>query len=163
MLIAEELLLLLTDDVSGRLSALAEQVDLALAGANLVELTLMNRVDLSGTGDEARRGRVVVLDQSPTGDEVLDSALEIAAAHRGRKPAAVLRPLSRNLRQVLYRRLADRGVIHADERRVLGLFTIRRWPALDAGHEAQVRQSIVEALAGQAAPDARTAALIALV
>ncbi|TMC09120.1 MAG: GPP34 family phosphoprotein [Chloroflexi bacterium] len=46
---------------------------------------------------------------------------------------------------------------------MLGLFATRRWPAQDARHEAQVRQLIVEALAGRAAPDARCAALIALV
>jgi len=163
VLIAEDLLLLLTDDVSGRLAAPGAQVDLALAGANLVELALMNRVDVSREGDEGRRGRVVVRDQSPTGDDVLDSALEIAAAHRGRKPSAVLGPLSRNLRAALYERLAERGVLRVEERRLLGLFATRRWPAQDTAHEAQVRQLIVEALAGRAAPDARSAAVIALV
>jgi len=54
-------------------------------------------------------------------------------------------------------------VLRVEERRVLGLFATRRWPAQDARHEAQVRQLIVEALAGRAAPDARCAALIALV
>ena len=46
MLLAEDLLLLVTDDISGRLSAPAAQVDVGLGGANLVELTLLNKVDL---------------------------------------------------------------------------------------------------------------------
>src|SRR5215468_7684165 len=48
MLLAEDLLLLVTDDTSGQLSAPAAQVDAGLGGANLVELVMMNKVDLSG-------------------------------------------------------------------------------------------------------------------
>ena len=55
MLLAEDLLLLVTDDTSGKLSALAAQVDAGLGGANLIELTLMNKVDLSGRGIRASR------------------------------------------------------------------------------------------------------------
>ena len=51
MLLAEDLLLLVTDDASGRLSAPAEQVDAGLGGANLVELTLQNKADLTGEQD----------------------------------------------------------------------------------------------------------------
>ena len=39
MLIAEDLLLLVTDDASGRLSAQEAQVDAGLGGATMVELT----------------------------------------------------------------------------------------------------------------------------
>ena len=56
MLLAEDLLLLVTDDASGRLSAPAEQVDAGLGGANLVELTLRNKVDLTGEQDPGKRG-----------------------------------------------------------------------------------------------------------
>ena len=57
---AEDLLLLVTDDASGRLSAPAAQVDAGLGGANLVELTLRNKVDLSGEGDQGKPGRIIV-------------------------------------------------------------------------------------------------------
>ncbi|HXM54474.1 MAG TPA: GPP34 family phosphoprotein, partial [Candidatus Dormibacteraeota bacterium] len=122
MLIAEELLLLLTDDVSGRLSVPTAQVDVALGGANLVELTLLKKVDLSREGDEGRSGRIIVRDASPTGDAVLDAALEVVAAHRGKKPVAAIRPLSKDLRQTLYRRLVASGVLGEEEGRVLGVF-----------------------------------------
>ena len=55
MLLAEDLLLLVTDDASGRLSVPAAQVDAGLGGANLAELTLMNKVGLSGQGDQGGR------------------------------------------------------------------------------------------------------------
>ena len=84
MLLAEDLLLLVTDGASGRLSAPAAQVDVVLGGANLVELALMNKVGLSGQWDQGKLGRIIVRDQAPTGDEVLDAALGILGAHQGK-------------------------------------------------------------------------------
>jgi len=162
MLLAEDLLLLVTDDTSGQLSAPAGQVDAGLGGANLVELAMMDKVDLSGEGEAGRPGRVVVRDPSPAGDEVLDAALGILTANQGKKPSSVIRPLSRNLRQGLYERLAASGVVRAGRGKILGIFPTRTWPAQDASHEAQVRQLVTQALVQQAEPDPRTAALIAL-
>ena len=84
MLLAEDLLLLVTDDGSGQLSVPAAQVDAGLGGANLVELALMNKVDLSAEGEAGKPGRIIVKDPSPAGDGVLDAALEILAANQGR-------------------------------------------------------------------------------
>jgi len=162
MLLAGELQLLVTDDVSGRLSVPADQVDAGLGGANLVELTFMNKVDITGEGDQGKRGRIVVRDPSPVGDEVLDAALQILTARQGGKPSAVIRPLGKNLRRMLYQRLAAAGVLRAGRGRALGLFPTRTWPAEDTRHEEQVRQQLTQALVQQAEPDARTAALIAL-
>jgi hypothetical protein len=162
MLLAEDLLLLVTDDTSGRLSAPAVQVDAVLGGANLVELTLLNKVDLSGEGDQGKPGRIIIRDPSPVGDEVLDAALGIVIMRQGSKPSAVIRPLSKHLRQGLYQRLAASGMIRAGRGRTLGIFPVRTWPAHDARHEEQVRQLVTQALVQQTAPDARTAALIAL-
>ncbi len=162
MLLAEDLLLLVTDDGSGQLTVPAAQVDSGLGGANLVELALMNKVDLSVEGEDGRPGRVVVRDPSPAGDDVLDAALAILAANQGKKPSAVIRPLSKNLRQALYERLAAAGVIRAERGKILGIFPTHTWPAQDASHEAQVRELLTPALVHQTAPDTRTAALIAL-
>jgi len=163
MLIAEDLLLLVTDDASGRLSVPADQVDAGLGGANLVELTLRNKVDLTGEQDTGRAGRIIVRDPSPPGDAVLDAALEVVTAYQGKKPFTVVKPLSKNLRRTLYKRLASSGVVRAEKTRILGLFPARRWPAQDASHEAEVRRLMAQALVQQGAADTRTAALIALV
>lgn len=162
MLIAEDLLLLLTDDISGQLLAPAEQVDVGLAGAILVELTLLNRVDLSRAGDAGKPGRIIVRDHSPTGDEVLDGALRILHPLQGKKPSGVIKPLGTNLRRTLYERLVRSGVIRAEKGKIIGLFPIHTWPSLDARHEAEVRGLVIQALVQRTTPDARTAALIAL-
>lgn len=163
MLLAEDLLLLLTDDASGRLSAPGEKVDLGLGGATLVELALMNKVDLSHEGDPGKPGRLIVRDSSLTGDSVLDGALAIVIARQGKKASAVIEPLSKHLRRTLYERLTERGLIRAEMGRILGVFPTHTWPTQDAHHEADVRQLITDALVHQTTPDTRTAALIALI
>jgi hypothetical protein len=162
MLLAEDLLLLLTDDASGKLAVAAGQADAALGGANLVELTLMGKAGLTGDGDPGKAGRIVVKDATPPGDEVLAGALQIVSGHQGDKPQAVINPLSKNLRAVLYQRLTDGGVLRAEHGRTLGIFPAHTWPAQDGQHEAGVRQVITQALVQGAVPDQRTAALIAL-
>ena len=163
MLLAEDLLLLVTDDASGWLSVPAPQVDAGLGGANLVELTLRNKVGLTGEQDQGKPGRIIVRDPSTAGDAILDAALEIVIAHQGKRPSIVIRPLSKNLRRMLYERLAEGGMVRAERGRILGVFPARRWPAQDASHEAEVRRLVTQALVQQVAPDTRTAALIALV
>ena len=163
MLLAEDLLLLVTDDASGRLSAPAAQVDAGLGGANLVELTLRNKVDLTDEQDPGKPGRIVVRDPSPAGDAILDAALEILIARQGKKPSTLIKPLSKNLRRMLYERLADSGMVRAERGRILGVFPLHRWPAQDASEEAEVRRLMTQALVQQVTPDTRTAALIALV
>jgi hypothetical protein len=163
MLLAEDLLLLVTDDASGRLSAPADRVAAGLGGANLVELTLRNKVDLTGEQDPGRPGRIIVRDPSPPGDAILDTALETVTRYQGKRPSTVIRPLSKNLRRTLYERLAGNGVVRAEKSRILGVFPVRRWPAQDGSREAEVRRLMTQALVQQVAPDTRTAALIALV
>ena len=163
VLLAEDLLLLVTDDASGRLSAPADRVNAGLGGANLVELTLRNKVDLTGEQDPGRPGRIIVRDPSPPGDAILDAALETVAGYQGKRPSTVIRPLSKNLRRTLYERLVGNGVVRAERREIFGVFPSHRWPAQDTSHEAEVRRLMTQALVQQVAPDTRTAALIALV
>jgi hypothetical protein len=162
MLLAEDLLLLLTADDTGRLAAGATEADVALAGALLVELTLMERVDVAGPGERVREGRLIVRDAAPTGDDVLDEALATVGRKEGKKPQDVVAALRKGTRARLYGRLVERGLLRAERGRILGLFPTSRWPALDAGHEAAVRGRLATALRQGGTTDARTAALIAL-
>ena len=123
---------------------------------------MRGQVDVSGDQDQGRRGRIIVRDPSPPGDEVLAAALQTLVKRQGRKPSAVIGPLGKKLRRVLYQRLVADGVLRAERRRVLGIFPVRTWPAADPSRKAEVRQQVTQALVGTAAPDERTAALIAL-
>ncbi len=162
MLIAEDLLLLLTDDDTGKLATSGTQVDVALGGALLIELTLAERVEITGPEDRGRQGRLVVKDPSPTGDSMLDEALATVARKEGRKPQNVVSALGKRARIRLYERLVERGLLGADERRILGIFPSRRWLSRDAGHKTAVRAGLAAALRQGTTTDARTGALVSL-
>jgi hypothetical protein len=162
MLLAEDLLLLLTDDDTGKLTASSTEVDVALGGALLVELTLMQRVDVAGPDERVREGRLVVRDRDPTGDGLLNEALTIVGKNEGKKPQSVVERLGKRVRGRLYERLVEGGVLRAADDRILGIFPTHRWPAKDAAHELSVRAGLVSALREGATSEARTGALISL-
>lgn len=162
MLIAEDLLLLLYDDESGKPITGSPGLDYALAGAVLIELTLLGKVDIAKAGEETKEGRLKVLDATPTGDPVLDGRLAILAEKSGLKPKNLMGKLSKKLRDEVLARLAERGILTADKDKVLGLFPVTRWPAQDAQHEADLRAGLGNVLKLGAQPDERTGALIAL-
>ena len=163
MLIAEDLLLLVTDDDTGKPIVGSTELDHALAGAILLELALTQRVDLAES--ERRFGHkqgLVVIDGSPTGDVLLDDAIRHIDAKPGRKSESVVGSLRKGLRADLYERLADRGILRVDKGKVLGLFPTTRWPAVDSTHEAQLRQALYDTLVAGAEPPPPVAAVISL-
>ena len=162
MLIAEDLLLLLTDDRTGKLVVSSNQVDVALGGAVLLELALAHRVDVAGESEAVRKGRLVVTDASPTSDALLDEALATLGTKQGKKPKDVATALGKGLRDRLHARLADRGLLREASGMILGIFPTRNWPANDTAHENAVRALLVHALRVGATDDLRVAALISL-
>ncbi|MFE5308543.1 GPP34 family phosphoprotein [Isoptericola sp. NPDC056573] len=166
MIIAEDLLLLAYDDATGRPTLERTQLDYRLAGALLVELALMGRVDVTSSGGadlDGRRvpaGRVVARDASPTGHPALDHALALVRT-LPRAPKSLIAPLAKGLREPLLAGLAARGVLRREDETVLWIFPTTSWPAADASHETRLRATCCEVLLGLRDPDARTAALLA--
>lgn len=163
MLIAEDLLLLAFDDTEGKPVSGVENLDAAVAGALLLELTLLGRVDITGEGDEGKAGRIVVRDTSAVGEAELDGALTRLTDEEGSKPKdAVSRLAKGGPVDRLLSGLADRGVLHRESRKVLKLFPVTRWPAADSSHEERLRAELHRVLVDGDEPDDRTAAVIAL-
>jgi Golgi phosphoprotein 3 (GPP34) len=162
MLIAEDLLLLLTNDETGKLAVSPGAADVALGGALLVELTLMRRVDLAGPSEQVRTGRLVVRDATATSDPLLDEALATVGEKQGKKPQNVVTALGKRVRARLFDRLAGRGLLRAESGKALGIFPRHNWPALDATHEEAVRADLLTALRNAMTADPRTGALISL-
>lgn len=88
MLIAEDVLLLLVDDRTGRFLVDSTTLDNVLAGAVLVELVTIERVGFAPAGGGIKRGRMVVVDPTPLGDPVLEGALATVAASRPASPSS---------------------------------------------------------------------------
>jgi hypothetical protein len=159
MMLAEELLLLALDDESGKV--VVSELDKGLAGAVLIELALLERVRVAEKGEDVRAGRLVLESGPAPAHPVLAAGLDVLSGREGRKPDHVLDALAKGLRERLADGLVETGVVRRERHKVLGLFPTERLPAQDPAHEATVRQRIGAALDG-ATPDARTAALIAL-
>ncbi|WP_197523028.1 GOLPH3/VPS74 family protein [Actinokineospora pegani] len=161
MLIAEDLLLLLLDDESGRVKPAGTQVDTGLAGAVLVELAGLGLVDVAGEGAPAKKGRVVRRPGSPPEHQVLRGCYARIAEWEGREPGPVLAKLAKGLRAEITASLVVRGLVREESRKVLGLIPTTRVFPRDADHEAQVRARLDAVLAG-AEPDHHSGALITL-
>ncbi len=157
--LAEDLLLLLLDDATGRPTADSASLDYALAGALLLELALAGRIDVVPAG--ARRATVVVRDGDPVADDVLADVLR-RVGERSRRPEQLVPALSKGLRRRLLARLAERGLVRREARRVLAVIRYDVWPATGHGVEAALRGRLRDVLVAGATPDPRTAALVAL-
>lgn len=112
MLIAEDLLLLLTDDQTGKLLVASNQADLALGGAILIELAIAKQVDVASDTGAERRRRLTLTDTSPTSDALLDEALAYLAEKQGKRPKDLVAALGKGLRARLQTRLGEQGILH---------------------------------------------------
>ena len=165
MLIVDELVLLATDDTSGRSVASGTDLDAALGAALLVELALRERISIAPQDAGWRdKGRVEVINTAPTDDPDLDDLLAKLAEKPGQKVKNLVspmtwKPISRRLRERRLALLVQRGVLNEERSAVLGL---RRHPAVDPEPEREVRERLRSALVDGLTPTERTVALVAL-
>lgn len=148
----DELLLLALDDERGT-RAHATELEPGLAGAVLVDLALRGRLDADGK-------TLHVVDPSPTGDAVLDTALAtITRESRPRSAQHWVVRLQKGVRQEISDRLVAAGTLRRDEK-VLWVFPVTRLPAGNPAPEAAVRARLEDAVLRGITPDERTTAMI---
>jgi len=162
MLIAEDVLLLLVDDATGRFLVDSTKLDNVLAGAVLVELATIERIGFPPEGSRVKRGRMVVVDPTQPGDPVLDSSLATVAASRPAKPEQLIAKLRKRLRATLLERLTATGALRRSTRKLMGILPRTTWPAVDSSHKRELRGRLQAVLVAGATPDGRTAALVSL-
>ncbi|MEP7178969.1 MAG: GPP34 family phosphoprotein [Pseudonocardiales bacterium] len=154
--LAEELLLMAYDGETGKASAGSAELDCGLAGAVLLELTLAGRIDVVD-------GKISVLDAAPTGEQVTDIVLQrISTEGRSRKPQWWVGKLRSKIRPAVLARLTERGVLRHAEHKVMGLFPVQRYPAVDSAVQTAARTRLDMAVVKGVQPDPRTAALASL-
>lgn len=158
-LLAEDLLLLLLDENSGKVTP-SDSAGLALAGAVLAELAILGAVTVDERTSRFRSPKVRVTGPVPE-DRVLADAMDLVA-EKDRTAQSFVERLGKHLASTLGDRLADRGLLERRETRLFGVISRTRWPALDSTHERQVRQSLTSVLVQGTTPDARTGVLVAV-
>lgn len=159
-LIAEDLLLLLLNDQTGKALVDSTSLDRVLAGGLLVELALTGQIAPAAEGEAVKKGRLVVRDAA-TSDEMLDRTLTRLAT-KPVKPERAVEQLTKGLRKELLTRLAGAGLLREQRGRALGIFPTTSWPAIDVTHETQLRAELTEVLEADRPPSERTAALVSL-
>lgn len=120
-------------------------VEYATAGALAAELLMLGRI----TADEYNKNKVAVLDDSPTGDDLLDEALTIIAeAKRQRKLKDWVQKLGniKNLKHKVAQALADDGIVSHEKEKVLWLFERQVYPEINPQPEQQLRQAMRDAV-----------------
>jgi Golgi phosphoprotein 3 GPP34 len=156
--LAEDFLQLLLEDESGRNVAGGMETDYGLGGAILIDLVMAGRVTPAGEDDDAKEGRLVVRDPSPTGDAMLDGALRVLAEKPlgGRR---AVEKLSKDAKEQVLARLVQRGMVREDRG---GFLSRTTWPAVATEHEQRLVATIEAALADPAEPDLHAVNLISL-
>jgi hypothetical protein len=157
---AEELLLLAHDEKSGQFANLQDLLmNTALAGAALMDLALINRIDTDLRS-------LVVLDRKPTGEKILDFALNAIGALPSKTKTIdaldVLRKQGEELEEIVIARLIERGILKEEEGRILWVFETRRYPLIDGKELREVKRRIADLLLSDEIPDPRDIVIIAL-
>lgn len=160
MLIAEDLVLLTLDDVSGRpVRGLDPRtLDLLAGGALVAELALSGAIGLH------QDPTWLSIEVHPTGiriptDPCLQRALTLAEGRA--RPRALVRSCGVDMFAHLVERLVDRGLLRRERQRRL-LSTQTTWPAAETGYKQDMFRHLAATLGHGVPPSQRTATLISL-
>ena len=157
----EEILLLQLDDTHGKFVDLPlSAADVVLAGAALMELALANRVD-------ADLDQLILVDRTPTGDDILDDALaHLAEVGPGISVGAALEHITVNAekyQEKALKRLLAKGILREESGRFLWVFHTRRYPVVDDSEQREVKARLRQVLLTDEIPDPRDVVLICLI
>lgn len=156
---AEELLLLALDDEKGVIVD-KTPIKYGLIGAMLMDLALMNKIDTD-------LENLMIVDSSPTGDDILDEALrQIAQSKTTRTMAYWIISLSQDsnaIKERLLNRLIEKNILKREQQKILWVFARRRYPVRDDKEEKEVKTRIREVILSDTIPDPHDVVLISLV
>ena len=163
---AEEILLLSLNEETGEFfpNPPPRTLEVALAGAVLMDLALENRIDTD-------LDQLTVMNTTPLGDALLDPTLaEIAQAEAIESPSFWVGQIAKrgdDIREQALDRLVASGILASEEDGPISLSRSvarsRRYPTLDGKVEDEVRLRLIRVLLSDEIPDPRDIVLICLV
>lgn len=159
MTIGEDFLLLATDPASGKCQLSSMITNVALGGANLVDLLRADRIEINGRKGKAK---VALTDKTGLGSPVLDHAIMTLQTKGPMRPQAAVRELGKKSKQSLYEALEARGDVQRQTEKMFTLFTVTRWPVIDLVRRANLVQLIQSNLLHGLDADEDTGPLIGL-
>ena len=157
----EELLLLALDDEKGKIIfSSSSALPYGLRGALLLELALMKKIDVVNK-------KLVVINDNPTENSLLNNALEMIANHHKQKKVkywvSKLKSKMKQLRKDLLSGLMDKGIIEKKDEKILWLIPTKRYPTKNPIPENEVRSRIIDIVLHNKQADERSLMLISLI
>lgn len=157
---AEEILLLLLDDETGKMESVHPTVmEMLMAGAAMMDLAMRGRIDCD-------LEKVFVTSREPTGEPMLDLAFEdFLNVQESLHPRQWIQRLSDQgleFRERSLKRLVQRGILREEEKKFLWVFGSRRYPVVDDHEEREVKMRLLDVLLSDTIPDPRDVVLICL-
>ena len=158
--LAEEIYLLALDDRQGVIKPLpTAALDYALAAALLMELALVDRIDTD-------LATLKVTSTAPLGDPLLDETLRELQQKPEPQPISFwlegLADRSGRIEERVLARLIEKGILKQENRRILWVFDVRRYPLIDDREIKEVRTRLRELILGDGIPDPRDVVLVGL-
>jgi hypothetical protein len=162
LMLHEQILLLALRDEEGTI-AFGANYSFAVGGAVLAELLLHRRVEIE---ESKRRKLVNLIDAAPLGEPVMDECLEkIRNAKRRANPRTWVSRFAsvKKLKHRIAEGLCDRGILRADDVKVLLFFTRKVYPEVNPAPERDMIERTRQAIFTESTEvDPRTVVLISL-
>ena len=157
---AEEILLLFLDDDTGKFENMYyEEFKYALAGAVLMDLALRSKIDTD-------LEKLTVVDPTPTGEDILDGFLKKISESKKEKNTfywiSEIAKSGAEIRDKALESLVSRGILRVEEKKILWVIGVRRYPTVDDTQEKEVRRRLTELLNSEDIPTPHDVALVSL-
>lgn len=159
--LVEELALLALDDKTGeQLNLPLNALGYGLAGAIILDLSLAGCIDTD-------LHQLTVINPGPTGEHLLDCWLShFQAAQQPKTVMFWLRELAlqkTEIHEAALDRLIQRGILRREERSLLWVYSVRRYPTVDGTERTEVRTRLSQLILGNDLPTPRDAVLLSLI
>ncbi|MCY3674894.1 MAG: GPP34 family phosphoprotein [Paracoccaceae bacterium] len=157
----EEIMLMLLEDEDGKILHVPElTLRCVLSGAVLMELALRNKIDTD-------LSQLVVIDSTPTGDEMLDPTLQMIIesdeVNNGKYWVEKCALNADEIKKTALNRLIEKKILEKVDDRFLWVFRTRRYPVVDGKAEQEVKLRILDLLFSDKLPNPRDIVIISLV
>lgn len=157
----EKLMLLALDDEKGTVVFSASTaLPYGLAGSLLIELQLNGKINLSN-------GKVEVVDETGTGDELLDQAINLIKSSKKKKDVKYwvqkVQSGIKDLEPIIVEGLISKGILRSEKHKILWVFPTERFPLSNVSSEQEIRNRIFQVVMLKNNPSDEDIALLSLV
>lgn len=142
--LSEKLFLLATHDEKGTIIFSASSaLPYGLVGAMLLELHFLGRISLENK-------KIIIDNKEPTGNIILDEILELllssTKANSVRYWITKIQTKVKNIQKRIAKQLINKGILEMEEKMLLWLIPMKRYPTVNPVPETKVRSEIKDAV-----------------